>query len=111
MAGLPDDRIIRIPTNDNFWMMGPTGPCGPCTEIFYDHGPSVPGGPPGSPDEDGDRFIEIWNLVFMQFEQFEDGSPPHAADARRSTPAWGSSASARCCRASTTTTTPTSCAR
>ncbi|WP_425090200.1 alanine--tRNA ligase [Tropicimonas sp. S265A] len=73
-AGLPDDRIIRIPTNDNFWMMGPTGPCGPCTEIFYDHGDHIWGGPPGSPEEDGDRFIEIWNLVFMQFEQFEDGT-------------------------------------
>ncbi len=73
-AGLSDDRIIRIPTNDNFWMMGPTGPCGPCTEIFYDHGDHIWGGPPGSPEEDGDRFIEIWNLVFMQFEQFEDGS-------------------------------------
>jgi len=73
-AGLPDSRIIRIPTNDNFWSMGPTGPCGPCTEIFYDHGDQIPGGPPGSPDEDGDRFIEIWNLVFMQFEQFEDGT-------------------------------------
>ena len=66
VAGLSDDRIIRIATNDNFWMMGPTGPCGPCTEIFYDHGESFWGGPPGSPDEDGDRFIEIWNLVFMQ---------------------------------------------
>ena len=74
VAGLPDERIIRIATSDNFWQMGPTGPCGPCTEIFYDHGPGVWGGPPGSPDEDGDRFIEIWNLVFMQFEQFEDGS-------------------------------------
>jgi alanyl-tRNA synthetase len=74
VAGLSDDRIIRIPTNDNFWMMGPTGPCGPCTEIFYDHGPSIPGGPPGSADEDGDRYIEIWNNVFMQFEQHEDGS-------------------------------------
>ena len=74
VAGLSDDRIIRIATNDNFWMMGPTGPCGPCTEIFYDHGESFWGGPPGSPDEDGDRFIEIWNLVFMQYEQFEDGS-------------------------------------
>jgi alanyl-tRNA synthetase len=72
-AGLPDDRIIRIPTSDNFWSMGPTGPCGPCSEIFYDHGEHVVGGPPGSPDEDGDRFVEIWNLVFMQFEQFEDG--------------------------------------
>jgi alanyl-tRNA synthetase len=73
-AGLPDERIIRIATDDNFWSMGPTGPCGPCTEIFYDHGPEIPGGPPGSPDEDGDRFIEIWNLVFMQNERFEDGS-------------------------------------
>ena len=69
IAGLPDDRIIRIPTSDNFWAMGDTGPCGPCSEIFYDHGDHIPGGPPGSPDEDGDRFIEIWNLVFMQFEQ------------------------------------------
>lgn len=74
VAGLTDDRIIRIATDDNFWRMGPTGPCGPCTEIFYDHGPSVWGGPPGSAEEDGDRFIEIWNLVFMQNEQFEDGS-------------------------------------
>ncbi|TFL17061.1 alanine--tRNA ligase [Jannaschia formosa] len=73
VAGLPDDRIIRIATDDNFWRMGPTGPCGPCTEIFYDHGDHIPGGPPGSPDEDGDRFIEIWNLVFMQNEQFADG--------------------------------------
>jgi alanyl-tRNA synthetase len=72
-AGLTDDRIIRIATSDNFWTMGATGPCGPCSEIFYDHGDHIPGGPPGSPDEDGDRFIEIWNLVFMQFEQFEDG--------------------------------------
>ena len=74
VAGLSDDRIIRIRTNDNFWMMGPTGPCGPCTEIFYDHGEHIWGGPPGSATEDGDRFIEIWNNVFMQFEQFEDGS-------------------------------------
>ncbi|MGR3248505.1 MAG: alanine--tRNA ligase, partial [Paracoccus sp. (in: a-proteobacteria)] len=74
VAGLSDDRIIRIPTSDNFWQMGPTGPCGPCTEIFFDHGDKIWGGPPGSPDEDGDRFIEIWNLVFMQNEQFEDGS-------------------------------------
>ena len=72
--GVSEDRIIRIATNDNFWMMGPTGPCGPCTEIFYDHGDHVWGGPPGSPDEDGDRFVEIWNLVFMQYEQFEDGT-------------------------------------
>ena len=69
VAGLPDDRIIRIPTSDNFWSMGDTGPCGPCSEIFFDHGEHIPGGPPGSPDEDGDRFIEIWNLVFMQYEQ------------------------------------------
>jgi len=69
IAGISDDKIIRIPTSDNFWSMGDTGPCGPCSEIFFDHGPSIPGGPPGSPDEDGDRFIEIWNLVFMQFEQ------------------------------------------
>jgi alanyl-tRNA synthetase len=74
VAGLGDERIIRIPTDDNFWRMGPTGPCGPCTEIFYDHGAHIPGGPPGSPDEDGDRFIEIWNVVFMQNEQFADGS-------------------------------------
>ncbi len=71
VAGLGDDRIIRINTSDNFWTMGPTGPCGPCSEIFYDHGKHIPGGPPGSPDEDGDRFIEIWNLVFMQYEQID----------------------------------------
>jgi alanyl-tRNA synthetase len=69
IAGLPDSRIIRIPTSDNFWSMGDTGPCGPCSEIFYDHGDKIAGGPPGSADADGDRFIEIWNLVFMQFEQ------------------------------------------
>ncbi|TAK98490.1 MAG: alanine--tRNA ligase [Rhodospirillaceae bacterium] len=69
IAGLPQSRIIRIPTSDNFWAMGDTGPCGPCTEIFYDHGEHIPGGPPGSADADGDRFVEIWNLVFMQFEQ------------------------------------------
>ena len=74
VAGLPDSRIIRSPTDDNFWRMGPTGPCGPCTEIFYDHGDHIWGGPPGSADEDGDRFIEIWNNVFMQNEQFADGS-------------------------------------
>ncbi len=74
VAGLPEHRIIRIPTDDNFWRMGPTGPCGPCTEIFYDHGDHIAGGPPGSADEDGDRFIEIWNNVFMQNEQFADGS-------------------------------------
>ncbi len=69
IAGLPDEKIIRIATSDNFWTMGETGPCGPCSEIFFDHGEGIPGGPPGSPDEDGDRFIEIWNLVFMQYEQ------------------------------------------
>ena len=74
VAGLPDDRIIRIATSDNFWRMGDTGPCGPCSEIFYDHGPAVPGGPPGSPEEDGDRFVEIWNLVFMQFEEGPPGT-------------------------------------
>jgi alanyl-tRNA synthetase len=74
IAGLPDERIIRITTNDNFWSMGDTGPCGPCSEIFYDHGDHIWGGPPGSPDEDGDRFVEIWNLVFMQFEQLADGT-------------------------------------
>ncbi|MZR31799.1 alanine--tRNA ligase [Sneathiella litorea] len=74
IAGLSDDRIIRIATSDNFWSMGDTGPCGPCSEIFFDHGEGIPGGPPGSPDEDGDRFIEIWNLVFMQFEQLAGGA-------------------------------------
>ncbi len=69
IAGLPEDRIIRIATKDNFWAMGDNGPCGPCSELFYDHGDHIPGGPPGSPDEDGDRFVEIWNLVFMQYRQ------------------------------------------
>lgn len=80
VVGVPAERIVRIGDNkgaryasDNFWMMGDTGPCGPCTEIFYDHGPDVAGGPPGSPDEDGDRYIEIWNNVFMQFNRTEDG--------------------------------------
>ena len=74
IAGLSDDKIVRIGTADNFWSMGDTGPCGPCSEIFYDHGEHIAGGPPGSPDEDGDRFVEIWNLVFMQFEQHADGA-------------------------------------
>jgi alanyl-tRNA synthetase len=69
VSGFADEKIIRIGTSDNFWSMGDTGPCGPCSEIFYDHGAHIPGGPPGSPDEDGDRFVEIWNLVFMQYEQ------------------------------------------
>jgi alanyl-tRNA synthetase len=73
IAGLPESRIIRIPTSDNFWAMGDTGPCGPCSEIFYDHGDHIPGGPPGSDDADGDRFIEIWNLVFMQYETLPGG--------------------------------------
>ena len=72
IAGLPDSRIIRIATKDNFWAMGPDGPSGPCSEIFFDHGDHIPGGPPGSPDEDGDRFVEIWNLVFMQHLQEND---------------------------------------
>ena len=74
IGGFTDDKIIRIATDDNFWMMGPTGPCGPSSEIFYDHGDHIWGGPPGSLDEDGDRFVEIWNLVFMQYNQFEDGT-------------------------------------
>ena len=87
MVGIPEERIVRIGDNkgapyasDNFWQMADTGPCGPCTEIFYDHGPHIAGGPPGSPDEDGDRYIEIWNLVFMQFDRQPDGSlvPPPA---------------------------------
>jgi len=73
IANLPDEKIIRIATSDNFWAMGDTGPCGPCSEIFFDHGDHIPGGPPGSPDEDGDRFIEIWNLVFMQYEKNASG--------------------------------------
>src|SRR5712672_92398 len=73
IAGLPESKIIRIATSDNFWMMGDIGPCGPCSEIFYDHGPSIPGGPPGSADAEGDRFIEIWNLVFTQFDQVSPG--------------------------------------
>lgn len=74
VAGIPDSKILRIPTNDNFWMMGDTGPCGPCSEIFFDQGDKLAGGPPGSADQDGDRFLEFWNLVFMQFEQEPDGN-------------------------------------
>jgi len=74
IAGLPDSKIARIAGSDNFWSMGDTGPCGPCTEIFYDHGDHIWGGPPGTPEEDGDRFVEIWNLVFMQFDQATDGT-------------------------------------
>ncbi len=111
IAGPARQPIIRIPTSDNFWRMGDTGPCGPCTEIFFDHGDKIPGGPPGSAEADGDRFIEIWNLVFMQFEQV---APDRLASpncrALRSTPAWGWSAWRPSCRASTTTTRPTCCA-
>ena len=74
IAGFSDDKIIRIATNDNFWQMGDTGPCGPCSEIFYDHGDKIFGGPPGSKDQDGDRFVEIWNLVFMQYEMQSGGN-------------------------------------
>ena len=111
IAGLPDDRIIRIATSDNFWSMGDTGPCGPCSEIFIDRGDHIWGGPPGSAEQDGDRFLEFWNLVFMQFEQF--GGRPRASRCRspRSTPAWGSSASPPSCRASSSCSTPTSSAR
>jgi alanyl-tRNA synthetase len=73
ISGLPPERILRIAGSDNFWRMGDTGPCGPCSEIFYDHGPAIPGGPPGSADAEGDRFIEIWNLVFMQYEEGPPG--------------------------------------
>jgi alanyl-tRNA synthetase len=104
------DKIIRIPTSDNFWAMGDTGPCGPCSEIFYDHGDHIWGGPPGSPDEDGDRFIEIWNLVFMQFEQL-------TVDERIDLPkpsidtGMGLERIAACCRARTTITTSICSAR
>jgi alanyl-tRNA synthetase len=106
IAGLPDEKIIRIPTIDNFWAMGDTGPCGPCSEIFYDHGDHIWGGPPGSPDEDGDRFIEIWNLVFMQYEQVDDrraGRPAAAVDRHRH----GAGADCGLLQGSTTITTST----
>src|SRR5262249_6926974 len=73
VTGFSDDKIIRIPTMDNFWMMGDTGPCGPCSEIFFDHGDKIPGGKPGTADADGDRYVEIWNNVFMQFESLPSG--------------------------------------
>ena len=98
----------RSYASDNFWQMADTGPCGPCIEIFYDHGPDIAGGPPGSPDADGDRYIEIWNLVFMQFDRDDDGSDDAAARSRASTPAWASSASPRCCSTCTRTTRSTS---
>ena len=92
----------------NFWAMGDTGPCGPCSEIFYDHGPGIPGGPPGSPDEDGDRYVEIWNLVFMQFDRSADGTltplPKPSVDTGHGPRAHGR----RACRACIRTTTSTS---
>ena len=91
--------------SDNFWQMADTGPCGPCSEIFYDHGPTVAGGPPGSPDE-GDRYIEIWNLVFMQFDRDQKGVLRRCRSPA-SIPAWDSNAWPRCCRACTATTTST----
>ena len=108
--GVDAGRITRLGAKDNFWAMGDTGPCGPCTEIFYDHGPTVPGGPPGTPDEDGDRYVEIWNLVFMQYDRVGGRHADAAAEALASTPAWASSASPRSCRACTATTTST-CSR
>jgi alanyl-tRNA synthetase len=113
---VPKERIIRIGDNkgaryasDNFWQMADTGPCGPCTEIFYDHGADIPGGPPGSPDEDGDRFIEIWNLVFMQFNRDEAGVMT-SCRSRASIPAWAWSAWPPCCSTCTATTRST-CSR
>jgi alanyl-tRNA synthetase len=109
IAGLPEEKIIRIATSDNFWAMGDTGPCGPCSEIFYDHGDHIPGGPPGSPDEDGDRFIEIWNLVFMQFEQLTKTERVELPRPSIDT-GMGLERVAPSCRASTTITTST-CSR
>jgi alanyl-tRNA synthetase len=105
IAGLSDDKIVRLGAKSNFWQMGDTGPCGPCSEIFYDHGDKYWGGPPGSPEEDGDRFIEVWNLVFMQFEQHADGSRTNLPRPSVDT---GSNASRRCCRAPTTCSRPIS---
>jgi alanyl-tRNA synthetase len=100
IAGLPDEQDHPHPDpSDNFWAMGDTGPCGPCSEIFYDHGDHIPGGPPGSPDEDGDRFIEIWNLVFMQYRAGDTRMSASTCPSRPSTPAWGWSALRPCCRA------------
>ena len=96
IAGLPESRIIRIAGSDNFWQMGDTGPCGPCSEIFYDHGDKIWGGPPGSPEQDGDRFIEIWNLVFMQYEQLRRAAAAIRCRSPRSTPARVLSASPPC---------------
>ena len=106
IAGLPEDRIIRIPTSDNFWSMGETGPCGPCSEIFFDHGPEIPGGPPGSADADGDRFIEIWNLVFMQYEQVSKDRA-HSLPRPSIDTGMGLERIAAVCKAFTTITRPT----
>ena len=111
IAGLPESRIIRIAGSDNFWQMGDTGPCGPCSEIFYDHGDKIWGGPPGSPEADGDRFIEIWNLVFMQYEQVSPGVRNPLPKPSIDTGAGGSSGSRPCCKASTTITTSTCSSR
>ena len=107
IAGLPDQKIIRIATNANLWAMGDTGPCGLCSEIFYDQGPAIAGGPPGSPDEDGDRFVEFWNLVFMQYRAGGRRRPASTCPSPRSIPAWGWSASPPSCRASPTITKST----
>src|SRR3982751_5594118 len=110
VIGLPKERVVRIGDkpggqkhqSDNFWQMADTGPCGPCSEIFYDHGPGIDGGPPGSPEADGDRYIEIWNLVFMQFSGRKSGTRSRCirCPAPRSIPVWASSALPQCCRAS-----------
>ena len=116
VAGVGDDRIISLGDKDNFWPMGETGPCGPCSEIHFFQGDDIPcaieasGGTCAGPACDCDRWVEIWNLVFMQYEQVGAGRPPPAARSRRSTPAWASSGCARCCRACARTTRPT-CSR
>ena len=92
--GVDPRRFTRCGVKDNFWSMGDTGPCGPCSEVFYDHGPEIPGGPPGSPDEDGDRYVEIWNLVFMQFNRDAGGNMSPCLHLQ-SIPAWGSNESPR----------------
>ena len=104
IAGLPESRIGRIAGSDNFWAMGDTGPCGPCSEIFYDHGAHIPGGPPGSPDADGDRFVEIWNLVFMQYEQLAGGGERVGLPRPSIDTGMGLERMPRCCRVRTTIT-------